>query len=224
LIERNNSEIQDLVLANWTLKVRPPIESGNERVLLLNHGWTGDERSMWIFASQMPKSAWLITPRALYISKHEKYAGYSWVENRSDCFSTIRDLEMAKDAYWDLLDHLSVELAINMEKVDLVGFSQGAALNYALTFDSPERINGLASLAGFAPEGCAELAKNAPFAGKEVFIAHGSQDETVPLEMAKEAKEIMESAGADVEYCESNVGHKMGANCFRSLKIFFESY
>jgi phospholipase/carboxylesterase len=224
LIERNNSEIQDLVVADWTLKVRQPIESGVEQVVMLNHGWTGDERSMWIFASQLPKSAWLIAPRAPYISRHEKYAGYSWVEKRSDRFSALKDFESAKAAYWNLLDQLSVALELNMEKVALVGFSQGAALNYALTFDAPERINALAALAGFAPDGSADLAGNAPFEGKKVFIAHGSQDETVPLEMAQESRKIMESAGADVEYCESNVGHKMGANCFRSLKLFFESY
>ena len=48
---------------DWTLRVRPG--SGRDaRVMLLLHGWTGDENSMWAFARDLPASAWLIAPRA----------------------------------------------------------------------------------------------------------------------------------------------------------------
>jgi hypothetical protein len=32
----------------WTMRVRPS-QSSNPRLLVMIHGWTGDENSMWVF-------------------------------------------------------------------------------------------------------------------------------------------------------------------------------
>ena len=221
MIARNLTEIQDLALGDWTLKVRPPLEPGPERAILLNHGWTGDERSMWVFANQLPKNAWLIAPRAPYASTSELYGGYSWVADRADGFSNYDDFAPAKRAFLALLDDLAAELNINLDRFSLVGFSQGAAFNYSFALENPQRIQSLAALAGFAPGGSEDRAHSRPLNGLPVFIAHGARDETVPLAMAQESFSLMQVAGADVEYCQSDVGHKLGANCFSALKTFF---
>lgn len=225
MIARNLTEIQDLALGDWTLKIRPPLGPGSERAILLNHGWTGDERVMWVFANQLPKNAWLIAPRAPYASTSEEHGGYSWVADRTDGFSSYEKFGPAKRAFLALLDQLAAELDINLNRFSLVGFSQGAAFNYSFALDFPQRVQSLAALAGFAPEGSAEPAQaHHPLAGLPVFIAHGARDETVPLVMAQESVALMQMAGADVEYCESDVGHKLGANCFSALKTFFATH
>jgi phospholipase/carboxylesterase len=57
--------------------------------------------------------------------------------------------------------------------------------------------------------------------GKPFFVTHGTKDEMVPIERARASIEILERAGAQVTYCEDNVGHKVSATCLRSLKEFF---
>jgi phospholipase/carboxylesterase len=57
--------------------------------------------------------------------------------------------------------------------------------------------------------------------GKPFFIAHGTKDETVSIQHARESREILERAGAQVTYSEDEVGHKVSANCLRALKEFF---
>jgi predicted esterase len=83
----------------------------------------------------------------------------------------------------------------------------------------------LAELAGFLPlagspptESRSQLAE---LAGIPIMIAHGIQDETVPIAMAREARKSLESSGVKVSYCESETGHKLGANCARQLADFF---
>ena len=213
----------DLELDGWHLKVRVPEAPGPHPVIFLNHGWTGDERSMWVFAAQMPKDALLVVPRALYPSTSDVHGGYSWVENRTDGWSAYADFAPAKAAFVALLARLPQELDSDFSRFALVGFSQGAAFNYALALEHPQRVERLAALAGFAPDGSLDVAQAAPLANVPVFIAHGAQDDTVPIDRAHTAAEIMQLAGANVHYCESDVGHKLGANCFSELRSFFQT-
>jgi phospholipase/carboxylesterase len=213
----------DIELGDWTLKVREPDQSDEPApVILLIHGWTGDERSMWVFAPRLPKQALLIAPRAPYLSKHESLAGYSWVENRAGQFSELPAFEPALDAFQDLLTKLAQQYTYaDFAKFGLMGFSQGAAFSFALVMRQPERVSRLAALAGFLPAGSqSELAK---LARLPIFIAHGTQDETVPIAKAREAQSALQAAGTSVLYCESETGHKLGANCARVLEEFFKT-
>lgn len=106
-------------------------------------------------------------------------------------------------------------------QVDLLGFSQGAALAYALAFLHPQRVRKLAGLAGFLPEGCEALARNLPMKGKRIFVAHGSLDELVPIEKGRQSVAVLRQAGGEVTYCEDEVGHKLSKGCFASLEEFF---
>jgi predicted esterase len=55
-----------------------------------------------------------------------------------------------------------------------------------------------------------------------VFVAHGTRDELVPIERGRHTVQTLEQAGAQVTYCEDDVGHKLSAACFRALEAFFK--
>ena len=59
------SQSEIIQLPNWNVRYRGPQGTGYHAVILLLHGWTGDENSMWIFASRLPDQAILISPRGL---------------------------------------------------------------------------------------------------------------------------------------------------------------
>ncbi|HQV64553.1 MAG TPA: hypothetical protein PKV19_11160, partial [Anaerolineales bacterium] len=59
---------------NWTLRVRAS-QSVNPRLLVLIHGWTGDENSMWVFARGISSDYWMIAPRAPHPAES---SGFSW--------------------------------------------------------------------------------------------------------------------------------------------------
>src|SRR5690554_2163224 len=100
--------LNDVQLDGWNMKVREPEDAATPHPLvLLIHGWTGDERSMWVFAQRLPKQALLIAPRAPYASRHENLAGYSWVENRAGQFSELPAFEPALSSFESLLAKLT---------------------------------------------------------------------------------------------------------------------
>jgi predicted esterase len=101
-----------------------------------------------------------------------------------------------------------------------MGFSQGAAMSNLLTILHPQSIRKTGILAGFVPSGLDELIAKRPLAGKPFFVAHGTKDETIPVDRARASIELLEQAGAHVTYCEDEVGHKVSLTCLRSLRDF----
>ena len=206
---------------DWTLRVRESSDP-SPRVMLLIHGLTGDENSMWVFAQNLPSRFWMVAPRAPHASQMEQ-GGYSW--NVRDSAGVDRpSLEQLRDSAESLIrlvDEYSASVGVEAREFDVMGFSQGAAMCSLLAFLYPQRIRRAGMLAGFVPDGLEALVSQRPVDGKPFFVAHGTKDETVPIESARASVEILEQAGAQVTFCEDEVGHKVSVNCLRAMKSFF---
>lgn len=211
------NQIKTIEIEDWVVRVRTPQGPGPHPVVLLLHGWTGDEESMWIFASRLPEEALLIAPRGLYTSR---LGGYSWQSQHVNGWPRIGDFEPATEKLQGLLTPENFSEG-DFTDFRIVGFSQGAALTYAFALMEPEKVRSFAGLSGFLPEQTGPLIKKQPLKGKKVFVAHGTQDDMVAVERAREAVEKLEEAGAQVNYCEDDVGHKLSLTCFKGLETFF---
>lgn len=207
----------------WTMRVRHATVSP-ARFMLLLHGWTGDENSMWIFARRFPPDMWIAAPRGPHASKN---GGYSWrpLHSAQDSdwgLPSLSDLKPAAEGLIRLVDDVSASIGVNATQFDMAGFSQGGALANVLALLYPHRIRKAAVLAGFMPSGVDDLLGRRVLAGKRFFVAHGTQDELVPFERARSSIELLEKGGAQVTFCDAEVGHKLSADCLRALEAFFE--
>ena len=204
-------------LEDWTYRFLPP-EKPSNRLLLLLHGWTGDENSMWVFARNFPRDIWMLSPRAPFPAPS---GGYSWREHVESLHS-IDDLRNSAAALIHFLDGWGVANQVDTTQFDVAGFSQGAAMTGMLALLYPERVRKLAMLAGFLPHGAEELFPASFDPEKRVFVAHGTQDLMVSVERARHAVSLFEQAGADVEYCEADVAHKVSTECLRALVEYLQ--
>ena len=208
---------ETISIKNWTVRLRIPDTLGPHPVLVLLHGLTGDEKVMWIFADRFPKEYLILSPRGLFDSP---LGGYSWRPEKTERLPVIEDFYNAVDALKDLLTKENFPSGI-FSTVSLAGFSQGAALAYAFALLNPGVVDRVMGLAGFLPDGVGELVEQQPLSGKSIFVAHGTRDELVPVWRARQAVELLTRAGAQVTYCEDDVGHKLSLGCFRGLESFF---
>jgi phospholipase/carboxylesterase len=212
---------RDLFTVNgWTFRVQEPQIPGTHRVILLLHGWTGDEDAMWVFASRLPQDALLVAPRGIFPTS---LGGYSWHPHEIGKWPWVDDFRPVIE---ELLEILCSNPFPNSDcsSVSMVGFSQGAALAFSFGLMFPARVQMIAGLSGFMPEGADAIARNKPLLNKKIFLAHGSQDQIVTVDRARSAVKILESAGAQVSYCEDDVGHKLSASCYQGLQKFFAKY
>lgn len=206
---------------DWTLRIRESTHP-SPRLLLLIHGLTGDENSMWVFARDFPAQYWIVAPRAPHASQMEQ-GGYSWgppqYENLNQVSLDL--LRSSTDALIRLVDEYSASAGLDASTFDLMGFSQGAGMCNALALLYPRRIQKVGILAGFVPDELEGLVSQHPLEGKPYFVAHGTKDESVTIDRARASIKMLEQAGAKVTYCEDEVGHKISVSCLRALKKFF---
>lgn len=213
---RDYGQIQTVRIDQYLINQHLPEGNGPFPVILLLHGWTGDENAMWVFSSRMPAGAMLLSPRGLYPSP---LGGYGWHPYSTRVWPTIDDFRPAVEELLALSTSALFPQA-DFNRLHLAGFSQGAALAYTFALLKADRIASFAGLSGFLPDKADVLSFGNGLQGKPCFIAHGDQDDLVPVDRARKAVEFFQKAGAQVTYCEDEVGHRLSVNCFRGLEAF----
>ncbi len=179
--------------------------------ILMLHGWGGDEKVMWVLQSALPGEAHVASPRGLFAVDD----GYTWVRPPETGVSDLASFNEAVGALEALVPRLGGSDPLRSRRLLLMGFSQGAALAFAYAARSELPLLGIASLAGFVPEGDLMGLGELP-----VFWAHGTTDERVPIERARRDAERLVAAGVRLTFCEDPVGHRVGVNCMRDLKAW----
>jgi phospholipase/carboxylesterase len=200
-------------MLNLEHRARVPKTSAEHRlpVVVMLHGWQGDEKVMGIFERTVPPGAIILSPRAPLQVAPDSFGWYRQEEGEAG-------LAAGLDTLQTLVRQLPAAYPVDPGQVLLMGFSQGASMSYALLLKEPELMFGVAGLAGFLPDPARQWLAPGRLAGKQVFSAHGTDDETVPVPYARAARNDLARAGAEVAYHEyEGVGHKLNAQGMRDL-------
>lgn len=116
------------------------------------------------------------------------------------------------------LDDLASETGIPPEKTVLGGFSQGAVMTYSLGLGAGRpRPAALLALSGFIPTVPGlELDLEPPL--PPIAIGHGTYDPVIGVEWGRQAKALLEEAGADVLYREYPLPHTIEPGFLAELR------
>ncbi len=186
--------------------------------IVMIHGHLGNEEVMWIFRQTLPEDWLVVAPRAIVDDGDGRY---SWHPRQQDEWPSLKAFDTAVDTLLEFLDALPNLYNADPHQIYLMGFSQGAAASFSLAIREPERVQGIASLVGFMPLGVEEAIETARLADLPVFMAVGTEDERIPLEVARECGKAVRAAGAYLEYREYDTGHKLNGNGMRKLKSWW---
>ena len=194
-------------MSELTYRERPP--SGEpEGLLVLHHGRGSDEHDLLGLADALDPAQRLhvATPRAPLTLPG--WPGHHWyVVPRvgypdPDTFhSAYRELAGLHDDLWE-------RTGVAPDRTVLGGFSMGSVMSYSLGL-GPDRPApaGVLAFSGFVPvvEGWRPDLAGRP--GLRAFLAHGRRDPIMAVDFARQAKELLESGGIEVEYHESDAAH-----------------
>lgn len=206
----------------WKLRELKPVEE-SEHVMLMIHGWMGDENSMWVLAHNLPADFTVLAPRGPI---QVPDGGFSWRQIKPGTWgkATMDELVPMVNRLTKFVDEWAEENRISIPQFDVMGFSQGAAMAYAMFLTYPERIRRVAALAGFIPIGGKNWLSKGKMVGKSIFISHGRADDKIPVAQARFAVNSLKEAGAEVVYCETNTGHKVSRECMGEMKKYFANF
>lgn len=196
-------------------RVLQPTTSGPHPIVVMIHGHLGNEEVMWIFAQTLPDNWLVVAPRAIVADGDGRF---SWHPRQHDEWPTLSEFDTAVDALLNFIDSLTNAYDADPNQIYLMGFSQGAAAAFATAIREPERVKGIASLVGFMPLGVDEAIEMRRLADVPVFMAVGTEDERIPLNVARECGKAVRAAGAYLEYREYDTGHKLNGEGMRKLK------
>lgn len=209
-----NSELHYLVREPKTQQENPPL-------LLLLHGYGSNEEDLFSFASELPDELLIISARAPY---DMMFGGYAWyaitLDSNDEKYSDLDEARASLTKIAAFIDEMKTKY--NPSKTFLLGFSQGAILSYALSFNYPNKVNHVIALSGYIndelqPNNISELDISTDY-----YISHGTVDQVLPVEWARKAPVFLSENNLQHVYSEYPVGHGVAPQNFFSFKNWIE--
>ena len=193
-----------------------PAAADPEGALVLFHGRGTSEHDLYPLLDTLDSQRRLLgaTPRGPLALRSPRGAaesaplgGAHWYVVREIGFPDRETFMSSYELAAAWLDGLAEETGIPAARTIVGGFSQGAVMSWALGLGRGRpRPAGIIALSGFIPtvDGF-ELDLSPPL--PSVAIGHGTYDPVISVEFGRQAKQVLEEAGADVLYRESPMPH-----------------
>ncbi len=200
----------------------PKVKKDKNPLILLLHGYGSNEEDLFSFASELPDDYFIVSAQAPY--QVPPY-GYAWYAIHFDAdankFSDDNQAIESRDLIVKFIDELIETYPIDSENINLVGFSQGAILSYAIGLSYPEKVNKIVALSGyFNPNIIKKGFENNNFEKLQFFASHGTVDQVIPVEWARKTPPILSQLGIVHEYKEYPVGHGVHPLNFADFRSF----
>ena len=186
-----------------------PAAGEPEGALVLLHGRATSEHDLVPLLDELDPDRRLVgvTPRGPLSLPP---GGAHWYAVRSVGYPEPDSFLPAYERLSGWFDALPEALGVPIERTVLGGFSQGAAMTYALGLgEGRPRPAGIVALSGFIPAVDGFALDLSGLDGYKVAIGHGTFDPVIEPGLGRSARERLEEAGADVLWRESPVAHTL---------------
>jgi len=199
---------------------RPSSLQENAPLLIMLHGYGSDENDLFSFASELPEELFIISLRAPY--SLQPY-GHAWYAINFDAvqgkWSDNEQAIQSREKISTFIDEVIENYPINKDNVNLLGFSQGTILSYAVALSYPEKINNVIALSGYINKDIitTDFEKN-NLSDLSFYCSHGSVDQVIPVDWARRTPEVLKQLNIDYIYEEFPVGHGVAPQNFYALK------
>ncbi len=122
-----------------------------------------------------------------------------------------------------MLIHRENERGVPSEQIVLAGYSQGGAMALYGGTRIPEKIAGIIGLSCYMPiAGAFSKERHASNHGTPIFLAHGSLDPVVELDLGEAARTLLVAAGYAVEWHSYPMGHSVCAEELAAVAAFLQ--
>jgi len=149
--------------------------------------------------------------------------GYGWYQLRPGMPPDVEAFRHVAAQLREFVDMALARYPIDPAKVVVAGFSQGGMMAYELALRQPSRFAGLAALSSWFPPPLAETLPKLPeHEGFPVVILHGTRDDRIEVERARESREALRPYGVALTYREFDMGHEIRQDALRVLLQWLE--
>lgn len=193
-------------------------------LLVLHHGRGTDELDLLPLADALDPARRLhvVTPRGPL--QLPGWPGHHWYVVPRVGYPDRATFDAAYELLSGFHDELWRRTGLAPRQTVLGGFSMGAVMSYALSLGA-DRLPpaGVLALSGFIPtvEGWRAHFEDRTQLG--AFVAHGSEDPVIDVELARSARAELLGAGIDVEYREFAGGHQVDPMLLPAVRAWLDA-
>lgn len=208
--------------------IRPAQKEGAPLLLLL-HGYGSNEEDLFSFAPELSQEFFIVSARAPY--EMPPYGAAWYAINFDASGGKFSDVNQAKESMGLLLkfiEELKASYPISKDKMNILGFSQGAILSYGLSLSYPQLFDKVVCMSGYLNEEMIENREELETRFREseskpaYFISHGTVDQVVPYAWAKQAPSFLEQLDLEHIFKDYPIGHGVARDNFYDMKAWLE--
>tara|TARA_R110002051_G_scaffold13808_2_gene45566 strand:+ start:4758 stop:5417 length:660 start_codon:yes stop_codon:yes gene_type:complete len=189
-------------------------------VLFMLHGYGSNEEDLFSFAPELPKELCIIAIRAPYILQPYGYAWYAinFDDDKGKWSDDVQAIE-SRDKIKKFITEACTTYGLDENNVNLLGFSQGTILSYAVVLSYPDIVKNVIALSGYINEKILlDAYQENNFDNLNIYASHGDMDQVIPVDWARLAPKLLTKLGIKHSYEEFPAGHGVAPQNFYSLK------
>lgn len=212
---------------------RPPTRAGSDRppMLLMLHGVGSNEQDLLGLADQLDGRFYILSLRGPVTFGP---GSHGWFEVRFTPTGPMINPQQAEQSRRDLIkfiqeapDHYKAD----PDRVVLFGFSQGAIMSLALALTRPDLLAGAVVISGrtlpelFGKVGplAGHLASREAMNGLPLLVAHGRQDNVLPIDYGRQTENIFSQLPFNLSYREYDMAHGIDPTCLKQVRIWLST-
>lgn len=189
------------------------------------HGYGSDENDLFSFAEELPDELFIISAKAPYSMQPFGNAWYAihW-DNTNGKFSDDAQAITSRDTISEFIDEVVQHYPVDPDNINLLGFSQGSILSYAVALSFPGKVRNIIALSGYINEAIlARDFRNNDFSNLKFYCSHGAQDQVIPVDWARKTKPFLDELGIENSYSEFPVGHGVAPQNFFEFREWLKN-
>ena len=180
-------------------------------LLVLMHGVGSNEQDMFGLAPYIPETIHVVSLRAPYRMGPNANAWFEFGVNPDGSRTIDEEQEIASRALVvQTVEALTRQLNVPASRVIVGGFSQGGIMSLSVLLTKPELVAGAMALhSRLLPEVLSQIAPASAFAGKQLWVSQGLQDNVIPVANGHFIVKQVEPLGLNLTYREFEGAHEI---------------
>ncbi|EOQ88877.1 putative esterase [Leptospira yanagawae serovar Saopaulo str. Sao Paulo = ATCC 700523] len=202
---------------------KPNVSIENPPLLILLHGVGSNENDLFSLTDFLPDSLMVVSVRGPITLGRDRFGWYEITFSGGVPKIDTEQQVKSHKIILEFLEYLSNKYRFNSKQVWIGGFSQGAVMSYSVGLEHPDRIKGIIALSGrLLEETKSQILIEDQSKGQRIYIAHGTNDNVIPVTSARASKDYLESVGLVPIYKEYMEGHTISQEMLKDLVSWLE--
>jgi phospholipase/carboxylesterase len=177
-------------------RLRLPAPQHPTRLLVLLHGVGGNETNLLNLADGIDPQTLVVLVRGPLTLGAQQFAWFQVRFGATGPQISPEQAESSRTLLIALVQSLQQAYGIGASESVIAGFSQGGIMSAGVALSAPQSVRGFGLLSGrILPELEPHIAPREQLVGLRVFLSHGEQDNTLPVQWAHRSDALLTALG-----------------------------